>query len=175
MSLQSHSLVLSLIFLFLISPVQSGTGLRFLQLPQTGTQQDEKQKQQSPPPNQTTGQGSGQTDPKKSTDILKQYPHVPPPPPIDEIKKGEQEPPNRNKQNIGQKFPSGSEATIDADSLRKEGDLIIAEGYVNVKFGTYRLQADRVTVNETTNQITATGNVVFDADITARVTADRQK
>jgi len=48
---------------------------------------------------------------------------------------------------------------------RKEpnGDLItVCEGNVDARIGTYRLQADKVTVNNGKNLVVADGNVVFD-------------
>ena len=164
MSHQSHCLVFSLIFLSLLNPLQSGSGLLFQSPPitkQTSTQQngDKKSDKQPQPTN----------DPKQ-TDILKQYPHVPPPTPT---QTGDQEQPGKSKSPFGQKLPAGSEINFSYDRVEKKGDITTFDGYVDVTFGSYRLQADKVVWNEKTKDITATGNVVFDADISARVTAER--
>src|SRR6185503_1290180 len=56
---------------------------------------------------------------------------------------------------------------------RKEpnGDLItVCEGNVDARIGTYRLQADKVTVNNGKNLVVADGNVVFDQGEQQRIT-----
>lgn len=47
------------------------------------------------------------------------------------------------------------------------------EGNVDARIGTYRLQADKVTVYEATNQVVAEGNVVFDQGDQQRITGSR--
>jgi len=42
-----------------------------------------------------------------------------------------------------------------------------------VRIGTYRLQADKVTVYEATNKVLAEGNVVFDQADQQRITGSR--
>jgi len=44
----------------------------------------------------------------------------------------------------------------------KENRISICEGNVDARIGTYRLQADKVTVYDATNKVVAEGNVVFD-------------
>src|SRR5581483_249918 len=166
MSPQSPYLVISLIFLSFVNQIQPARVLFFLQSSQSTTKQTSKQDQTQKP--QTT---STQGEQKPSTtDILKQYPHIPTPT-VDDIQKGAQTPPDRNKTNLGQKL--SGEINIYYDRLVKQGDVTTVEGNVDVTFGVYRIQADRVTYDDGTKQITAEGNVVFDADVLARVTADR--
>ncbi len=47
------------------------------------------------------------------------------------------------------------------------------EGNVDVRIGTYRLQADKVTVYEAENRVVAEGSVVFDQADQARITGSR--
>jgi len=49
----------------------------------------------------------------------------------------------------------------------------VYEGNVDARIGTYRLQADKVTVYEATNKIIAEGNVVFDQGDVQRITGTR--
>ncbi len=44
----------------------------------------------------------------------------------------------------------------------KDNRVILYEGNVDARIGVYRLQADKVTVYETSNRVIAEGNVVFD-------------
>ena len=65
------------------------------------------------------------------------------------------------------------EVTLLSDSQSLVGDLVVCEGYVNATLGNIRLQADRVTFNETTGDMVAEGNVIFDEGSDQRVTAKR--
>src|SRR6266852_3118703 len=49
----------------------------------------------------------------------------------------------------------------------------VDEGNVDARIGTYRLQADKVTVYEATNMVIAEGNVVFDQGDQQRITGSR--
>lgn len=69
--------------------------------------------------------------------------------------------------------PAGQEVEIVSDSQARNGDVLAAEGYVNVTIGDMRLQADRVTFNEVTGDMVAEGNVIFDEGADQRVTARR--
>lgn len=55
----------------------------------------------------------------------------------------------------------------------QEARLFVYEGNVDARIGTYRLQADRVTVYEATNKVIAEGNVVFDQGEQQRITGTR--
>lgn len=48
--------------------------------------------------------------------------------------------------------------------------IVVYEGNVDARIGTYRLQADKVTVYEATNKVLAEGNVVFDQGDQQRIT-----
>ncbi|HJQ22697.1 MAG TPA: putative LPS assembly protein LptD [Blastocatellia bacterium] len=67
----------------------------------------------------------------------------------------------------------GDTVEIIADTQSKSGDLFIYEGYVNATLGEIRLQADHVTFNGATGDMTAEGNVIFDQGADQRVTARR--
>jgi LPS-assembly protein len=72
---------------------------------------------------------------------------------------------------------SGDELTV--YSARKtasgtKGALVtVEEGNVDARIGTYRLQADKITVYEATNKVVAEGNVVFDQGEQQRITGSR--
>jgi LPS-assembly protein len=51
--------------------------------------------------------------------------------------------------------------------------VIVYEGNVDVRIGTYRLQADKVTVYEADNRVVAEGSVVFDQADQQRITGSR--
>ena len=52
----------------------------------------------------------------------------------------------------------------------KEAQVFVYEGNVDARIGTYRLQADKVTVYEATNKVVADGNVLFDQGDQQRIT-----
>jgi len=51
--------------------------------------------------------------------------------------------------------------------------VFVYEGNVDARIGTFRLQADKITVYEATNKIIAEGNVVFDQGDLQRITGSR--
>jgi LPS-assembly protein len=51
--------------------------------------------------------------------------------------------------------------------------IIVYEGNVDVRIGTYRLQADKVTVYDAENRVLAEGSVVFDQGDIQRITGSR--
>ena len=55
----------------------------------------------------------------------------------------------------------------------KEARVFVYEGNVDARIGTYRLQADKVTVYEATNKVVSEGNVVFDQGDQQRITGTR--
>jgi LPS-assembly protein len=52
----------------------------------------------------------------------------------------------------------------------KEARVSVCEGNVDARIGTYRLQADKITVYDATNKVVAEGNVVFDQGEQQRIT-----
>ena len=52
----------------------------------------------------------------------------------------------------------------------KEARISTCEGNVDARIGTFRMQADKVTVYDATNQVVADGNVVFDQGDQQRIT-----
>ncbi|HEX8098388.1 MAG TPA: LPS assembly protein LptD [Pyrinomonadaceae bacterium] len=55
----------------------------------------------------------------------------------------------------------------------KDARVIVYEGNVDARIGTYRLQADKVTVYEAANRVVSEGNVVFDQADQQRITGTR--
>src|SRR5256712_8688718 len=55
----------------------------------------------------------------------------------------------------------------------KGSRVVVYEGNVDARVGTYRLQADKVTLYEATDKIIAEGNVVFDQGDQQRITGSR--
>jgi LPS-assembly protein len=71
----------------------------------------------------------------------------------------------------------GDELRVDANKKTVSGTkgalVEVDEGNVDARIGTYRLQADKVTVYEATNKVVAEGNVVFDQGDQERITGSR--
>ncbi|HXD33661.1 MAG TPA: LPS assembly protein LptD [Pyrinomonadaceae bacterium] len=68
--------------------------------------------------------------------------------------------------------------TVDAQKSTETGKekgerVVVHEGNVDARIGTYRLQADKVTVYEALNKVIAEGNVVFDQGDQQRITGSR--
>lgn len=62
---------------------------------------------------------------------------------------------------------------IDADKQNRNGDIVVAEGYVNATMGSLRVQADHMTFNSSTGDLVADGNVIYDNGPDERITANR--
>jgi LPS-assembly protein len=77
----------------------------------------------------------------------------------------------------GQTAVTTDQLTIDATTQTVSGPenarVFVYEGNVDARIGTYRLQADKVTVYEATNKAIAEGNVVFDQGDQQRITGSR--
>ena len=77
----------------------------------------------------------------------------------------------------GAKGETTEELKIDAGTQTVSGppnaQVFVYEGNVDARIGTYRLQADKVTVYEATNKVIAEGNVVFDQGDQQRITGTR--
>lgn len=65
------------------------------------------------------------------------------------------------------------DATTRTVSGTKGAIVEVDEGNVDARIGTYRLQADKITVYEATNKVIAEGNVVFDQGDQQRITGSR--
>lgn len=57
----------------------------------------------------------------------------------------------------------------------KEARVFVYEGNVDARIGTYRLQADKLTVYEASGRVIADGNVVFDEGDQQRITGTRSE
>ena len=70
---------------------------------------------------------------------------------------------------------------IEVTSTRQSGSgpenarVVVYEGNVDVRIGTYRLQADKVTVYDAENRVVAEGSVVFDQADMQRITGSRSE
>src|ERR1044072_7937454 len=68
---------------------------------------------------------------------------------------------------------------IDVDATKQSGSgpenarIVVYEGNVDIRIGTYRLQADKVTVYEAENRVVAEGSVVFDQADQQRITGSK--
>jgi len=67
------------------------------------------------------------------------------------------------------KIDSGTQTVSGPEKAR----VFVYEGNVDARIGTYRLQADKLTVYEATNKVIAEGNVVFDQGDQQRITGSR--
>ena len=65
------------------------------------------------------------------------------------------------------------EATKQSGEGPENARIVHYEGNVDIRIGTYRLQADKVTVYEAENRVVAEGSVVFDQADQARITGSR--
>jgi LPS-assembly protein len=65
------------------------------------------------------------------------------------------------------------EASKQSGSGPEDARVIVYEGNVDARIGTYRLQADKVTVYEATNKVVAEGSVVFDQSDQQRITGSK--
>jgi LPS-assembly protein len=73
-------------------------------------------------------------------------------------------------QNLDELVVNANKQTV---SGPKQALVFVYEGNVDARIGTYRLQADKVTVYEATNKVVAEGNVVFDQGDLQRITGSR--
>lgn len=68
----------------------------------------------------------------------------------------------------------GDEIVVYSDRQTAEGEedkrIVVHEGNVDVRYGIYRLQADKITLYEETAQMIAEGNVIFDQGEDQRIT-----
>src|SRR6185369_10020856 len=75
--------------------------------------------------------------------------------------------------------PGVSTDKLDVDANKQSGSgpenarVVVYEGNVDVRIGTYRLQADKVTVYDAENRVVAEGSVVFDQADQQRITGSR--
>lgn len=75
--------------------------------------------------------------------------------------------------------PEGGDGEVVVYSSRQtvEGEegkrVIVHEGNVDVRYGIYRMQADRIVIYEAENRMEATGSVVFDQGDDQRITGSR--
>src|SRR6266542_6800601 len=77
----------------------------------------------------------------------------------------------------GPQGQSGEELVVNCNKETVTGpkgtQVSVCEGNVDARIGTYRLQADKVTVYDATNKVVAEGNVVFDQGDQQRITGSR--
>ena len=72
----------------------------------------------------------------------------------------------------------GDEIVVYSDRQSAEGEegkrIVIHEGNVDVRYGVYRMQADKITIYEETQNIVAEGNVIFESSRIRQDTQTRQ-
>src|SRR6185436_14570960 len=85
--------------------------------------------------------------------------------------------PRRPSPQAGVQGTATDEITVIASKQSGSGPenarVVVYEGNVDVRIGTYRLQADKVTVYEAENRVLAEGSVVFDQADQQRITGSR--
>lgn len=75
--------------------------------------------------------------------------------------------------------PEGGDGEVVVYSDRNTGSgeegkrVVLHEGNVDVRYGIYRMQADKITIYEATNKLLAEGNVVFDQGEDQRITGSK--
>jgi len=113
-----------------------------------------------------------QTNPvdRKVTNPMTDTPNVNP---LTQDQPVKQPPPSRQGQAGEQTDLLKVDAGTQTVSGPKEARVFVYEGNVDARIGTYRLQADKVTVYEATNKVIAEGNVVFDQGDQQRITGTR--
>ena len=83
----------------------------------------------------------------------------------------------RPPQRGGVQGTATDELTVEAAKQSASGPenahVIVYEGNVDARIGTYRLQADKITVYEAQNRVVAEGSVVFDQADQQRITGSR--
>lgn len=77
------------------------------------------------------------------------------------------------KQESVESTKAPSQVRIEADEQRKDGDVLVASGYVVITYGMSKLQADKVIYDSVTGELSAEGNVIYDPDPFQRITAKR--
>jgi LPS-assembly protein len=75
----------------------------------------------------------------------------------------------------GQQATDVLDVRADRESVTgpKDARVVVYDGNVDARIGTYRMQADKVTVYEASNRVVAEGNVVFDQEPGQRITGTR--
>jgi LPS-assembly protein len=92
--------------------------------------------------------------------------------------------PLNNDQPVQRRPPQGGVPGVPSDELSviattqsiggtPEARIVVYEGNVDIRIGTYRLQANKVTVYEAENRVLAEGSVVFDQADQARITGSK--
>ncbi len=115
-----------------------------------------------------------QTNPveKEIANPITDTPNVNPVAPEQSIKAPKRTPSAAKKPDI-----ADDELEVTANNQAGEGEegkrVGVYKGNVDVRFGNYRLQADRVTIKEAENLIVAEGSVVFDEGDDQRITGSR--
>jgi LPS-assembly protein len=90
--------------------------------------------------------------------------------------------PAKNKQKKDSDYViEGGDGELVVYSIKQSGSgeegkkVVVHEGRVDIRYGIYRMQADKITVIEATNMMIAVGNVVFDQGEDQRITGTRSE
>ena len=115
-----------------------------------------------------------QTNPvdKQVANPMTDTPNVNPVSPQDDIRAP------KKQQQPGYKPEGGDgEVVVYSDKQSAEGEqgkrVVVHSGNVDVRYGIYRLQADKITIYEETNRMVAEGNVIFDQGDDQRITGSK--
>lgn len=85
--------------------------------------------------------------------------------------------PKKNESGTNGQEAETEEVVVLSDRESGEGEkgkrVVIHEGNVDVRYGAYRLQADKITIFEAEDRMLAEGNVVFDKGDDERITGTR--
>ena len=83
----------------------------------------------------------------------------------------------KTKQNAAKQEGGDGEVVVYSDKQTAEGAdgkrIVTHSGNVDVRYGIYRLQADKITIYEADNRMVADGNVVFDKGDDERITGSK--
>src|SRR5690606_9052169 len=87
--------------------------------------------------------------------------------------------PSKKKDTSFEQEGGDGELVVYSEHQSVEGEegkrIIVHEGNVDVRYGIYRLQADKITIYEAQNLMDAEGSVVFDQGDDQRITGARAK
>lgn len=85
--------------------------------------------------------------------------------------------PKRKIESGAAELPGDDEVSFDSDKVTSEGEegkrVVVHSGNVDVHYGIYRLQADKITFYEAEGRMAAEGSVVFDQGEDQRITGSK--
>lgn len=86
-------------------------------------------------------------------------------------------PPKTQKESGYKQEGGGDEIVVYSDKMTVEGEqqnrIVVHSGNVDVRYGIYRMQADKITIYEATSRMVAEGSVIFDQGDDQRITGTK--